>query len=474
MSKELRVLIVEDSENDTLLLLRELRREGYEPIFERVETREAMIAALEGGRWDIVISDFVMPGFSGLDALCTLMESGLDLPFIIVSGNIGEDIAVSTMKAGAHDYILKDRLARLFPAIERELAEAEVRRKKRIGEEELLKAYAEIKELKDRLQEENVYLKKEIEVIHGHKDIVGNSEAIRRVLRQVEQVAGTDSTVLIQGNTGTGKELMANAIHSLSPRKARSLIKVNCAALPATLIENELFGCEKGAFTGALSRQIGRFEIADGSTIFLDEIDSLSLELQAKLLRVLQSGEFERLGSGKTIKVNVRIIAATNLDLAGAVRNGKFREDLYFRLNIFPITVPPLQERKDDILPLVWSFVKEFGDKMGKRIESIPKKSIEELLAYPWPGNVRELRNIVERAMIISNGSVLPIETPKKSDSLRESIAVTLDEVERLHITQVLNSNGWKVSGRNGAAEILGLNPKTLASRMQKLGIKKK
>ena len=298
---------------------------------------------------------------------------------------------------------------------------------------ESLQELSEIKLLKEQLQEENLYLQEEISLIHSHKDIVGNSEAIRVVLHQIEQVAGTESTVLIQGETGTGKELIAHSIHNLSSRKGRLMIKVNCAALPPTLIESELFGREKGAFTGSLSKQIGRFELADSSTIFLDEIDSLPLELQAKLLRVLESGEFERLGSPLTVKVNVRIISATNCDLGKAVSEGRFREDLYYRLNVFQIAVPPLRERKEDILPLVWSFVQEFSKRMGKRIESIPQKSVEALQAYPWPGNVRELRNVIERAMIITTGTTLHMDVPKIAES-KTVQPMTLEEAEKRHI----------------------------------------
>ena len=336
----------------------------------------------------------------------------------------------------------------------------------------LREALEEVRSLKDQLNEENIYLKKEFNLIHSHKDIVGNSEAISTVLKQIEQVAPTDSTVLIQGNTGTGKELLAHAIHNLSSRKDRLMIKVNCAALPPTLIESELFGREKGAYTGALSKQLGRFELADASTIFLDEIDSLPLELQAKLLRVLESGEFERLGSPRTTKVNVRIISATNRDLARLVRDGGFREDLYYRLNVFQITVPPLSERREDILPLVWSFVQEFSKRMGKRIEQIPQKDVEALQAYPWPGNIRELRNITERAMIITTGRVLKLDVPKILQPDTDQ-SQTLEEAEKQHIIEALNSTGWQVSGKNGAAEILGINPKTLESRMQKLGIQR-
>ena len=340
-------------------------------------------------------------------------------------------------------------------------------------EEMLRNAFVEIKKLEEQLQAENRYLLEEVKLLHTHENIVGNSEAIRSVLKQVEQVAGTDSTVLIQGETGTGKELLANAIHNLSPRKERLLVKVNCAALPPTLIESELFGREKGAFTGAHARQMGRFELADGGTLFLDEISEMPLELQTKLLRVLQDGEFERLGSPKTIKVSVRLITATNRDLNQYVRESRFREDLFYRLNIFPLFVPPLRERKEDILPLAWSFVQELGTRMGKRIESIPRIGIETLQNYGWPGNVRELRNVIERAMIMTTGPVLRIEIPKSIEA-KNGRPGTLEEIESRHIIDVLNSTGRRVSGKGGAAEILGLNPKTLESRMKKLGIQRK
>jgi len=367
------------------------------------------------------------------------------------------------------DLRVKERTAELMSANEQLSQEIEDSKQ---AANSLREALTIIKQIKDQLHEENIYLKEEIDLIHSHKDIVGNSEAIRTVLQQTEQVAPTDSTVLIQGETGTGKELLAHAIHNLSARTGRLMIKVNCAALPPTLIESELFGRERGAFTGALSKQIGRFELADASTIFLDEIDTLPLELQAKLLRVLESGEFERLGSPRTVKVDVRIISATNRDLARLVSEGGFREDLYYRLNIFQIIVPPLRERREDILPLVWSFVQEFSKRMGKRIESIPQKGAEALQAYPWPGNVRELRNVTERAMILTTGPVLHLDVPKIAQSGADQSG-TLEEADKRHIIEALNTTGWRVSGKDGAAEILGLNPKTLESRMQRLGIQR-
>ena len=340
-------------------------------------------------------------------------------------------------------------------------------------EVELQTAFTEIQQLKDRLYAENIYLREEIEVRYKHEEIIGNSAAIKKVLNQIEQVAGTNSTVLIKGETGTGKELVARAIHRLSTRSDQSIVKVNCAALPSTLVESELFGHEKGAYTGAYKRQTGRFEIADGSTIFLDEISELPLDLQAKLLRVLQEGQFERLGSSKTIRVNVRVIAATNRDLSKALQKGSFREDLYYRLNVFPITVPPLRERREDIPLLVWSFVKEFGETMGKSIEKIPKKSMDILQSHSWPGNVRELRNIVERGMIISKGSTLKFELPEISKA-KVIQDVALQDMEREHILSVLERTRWRVSGKNGAAKILGLHEATLRWRMKKLNIVRK
>ncbi|MFI5396840.1 MAG: sigma 54-interacting transcriptional regulator [Candidatus Binatia bacterium] len=334
-------------------------------------------------------------------------------------------------------------------------------------------AFSEIQQLRERIQAENAYLRQEIEVVHGYEEIIGNSDAIRHALSQAEQVAPMNSTVLILGETGTGKGLLARALHRRSGRKDRVMVKVNCAALPVTLVESELFGREKGAYTGALSKQVGRFELADSSTLFLDEIGALPLELQAKLLHVLQDGQFERLGSTRTIKVDVRVIAATNCDLAAAVREGRFRQDLYYRLNVFPIVVPPLRERRDDIPLLVWTFVKEFGAGMGKSIETIPRKTMESLQAHPWPGNVRELRNVIERAMILTTGPALHVELAGSEAPLSDPGSSTLEEVDRRHILSVLARTNWRVRGKDGAAEILGLKPTTLGSRMHKIGIRR-
>ena len=277
------------------------------------------------------------------------------------------------------------------------------------AEEALRRSYEEIERLKDRLQAESDYLKAEIGVVLAQGEITGDSAAIKHVLRQAQQVAPTDSSVLICGETGTGKELLAQAIHRQSHRRDHVMVKVNCAALPSGLVESELFGREKGAYTGALARQVGRFEVADGSTIFLDEIGELPPDVQVKLLRVLQEGEFERLGSPRTIKVNVRVIAATNRDLAEDVRKGRFREDLYYRLNVFPIRMPPLRERAEDVPLLVWAFLEDFSSRMGKKITQVPRKTMEALQRHPWPGNVRELRNVVEHATIITTGNTLRV-----------------------------------------------------------------
>jgi formate hydrogenlyase transcriptional activator len=352
------------------------------------------------------------------------------------------------------------------------------------AEEATLSAYDEIRRLTDQLRADNVYLQEEIKLKCNFGEIVGQTPAIKRVLHQVEQVAGTSSTVLLEGETGTGKELLARAIHSGSPRRARPMLTLNGAALPSTLIESELFGHEKGAYTGALTRQIGRFEQADGSTLFLDEIGELPLEAQVKLLRVLQYGQFERLGSTRTLSANVRIIAASNRDLETLVKEGRFREDLYYRLNVFPIRLPALRERVEDIPLLAWSFVREFGRTMGRKVDSIPHETMEMLKRYPWPGNIRELRNVIERAMIVTQGPLLKVELPSVfgaancsqpfyPDAKPPLSAMTLDESQRCQILTVLERTGWRVSGKNGAAAILGLKPTTLESRMAKLGIKR-
>ena len=328
-----------------------------------------------------------------------------------------------------------------------------------------------------RLQAQNQYLQEEIKLTHNFDEIISKSKNFHKVLQQIEQVASTDATVLILGESGTGKELIARAVHHISNRNKRPLIKINCATLPANLIESELFGHEKGAFTGAMDRKIGRFELADGGTIFLDEIGELPFDLQSKLLRVLQEGEFERLGNPRTMKVNVRVIAATNRNLEQAIEKKEFREDLFYRLNVFPITCPPLRDRKEDIPLLVKHFCQKHEVKIGKKITDISPKVMDSLIAYNWPGNIRELENLIERALILNSGSStlepgewLPVE--KKSSSAKSS-PQKIEDVEKEHIIEVLKKVNWKVSGEKGAAKILGLNPTTLEARMKKMKIKR-
>ena len=337
---------------------------------------------------------------------------------------------------------------------------------------QLQEHFDEIKSLKDQLEKDNVYLLDEIKLNHNFEEIIGESSSLKYALHNVEKIAPVNTTVLLLGETGTGKELFARAIHNASPLKNRPVIKLNCATLPPDIIESELFGHEKGAFTGAHARQIGRFERADGTTIFLDEIGELPLALQPKLLRVLQDGEFERLGGSKTLKTNVRVIAATNRNLEEEVLTGRFRSDLYYRLKVFPITIPPLRKRIEDLPLLVKFLVKRISRKLGKEITEIPNKAIEVLQNYSWPGNVRELENVIEGAVINSSGKVLRIELPK-ARVLEEYEAKTLEDVERDHITKILKLSNWRIEGPKGAAVVLGMNPGTLRSRMQKLGIEK-
>ena len=393
------------------------------------------------------------------------VRSALDIP-IITGGSVVHVIVINSVKS--------ERVwpKELFPRLQLlgEIFVNAIERKQiRL---ELEKRLREIEELKQRLEKENIYLHEEVKLLADHTEIVGQSLAMKKVLSQAEQVARTDSTVLIQGETGTGKELVARAIHRLSSRKDRVLVTINCATLPPTLIESELFGREKGAYTGALTRMIGRFEVADGSTLFLDEIGEIPPELQGKFLRVLEEGSLERLGSTNTLHVNVRIIAATNRDLGEEVKAGRFRKDLYYRLNVFPIVIPPLRERPEDIPLLVWAFVEKAQKRMGKEIETISKKTMEVLQSYSWPGNVRELNNVIEHAMILSEDKSLRVHLPMPG-SLETDATQDLQDMERRHILAVLEKTGWRLSGDGGAAEALGLKRTTLHEKMKKLGIKR-
>ena len=344
---------------------------------------------------------------------------------------------------------------------------------RQLGHNALQEALDEIRRLRDRVALENTERRRDTKILATSIPIVSDSAAVQRVLAQIEQVAPTPATVILLGETGSGKEVMAQVVHDLSPRHNRPMIRVSCAAIPTSLIESELFGREKGAYTGALSRQIGRFEAANQSTLFLDEIGDLPMEVQVKLLRVLQERVIERLGSTQPVKVDVRIIAATNRNLEDAVRDKTFREDLFYRLNVFPIVVPPLRERIEDIPALVWSFIEEFSKSFGKTVETISKESLRELQRYPWPGNVRELRNVIERATIMASGRQLVVEAPRLGERPMPQTAMTLNELEGEHIRAVLKMTNWRVRGSGGAAERLGIKATTLESRMARLGIER-
>ncbi|PKN42694.1 MAG: Fis family transcriptional regulator [Deltaproteobacteria bacterium HGW-Deltaproteobacteria-18] len=391
--------------------------------------------------------------------------------------DVTEQIQLRTALQNAHNQLeqkVEERTRELLLANERLVQEIAVRKD---TEESLRLAFMEIKELKDRLLAENIYLQHEVARKFNFGEIIGQSGAISQVFDKIEQIAPQNTTVLLQGETGCGKGIVARAIHARSLRKDRPMVTINCTALPANLIESELFGREKGAFTGASARQMGRFELADGGTIFLDEIGEMPMDLQCKLLRVIQDGEFERLGSPRTIKVDVRIIAASNRNLEEEIKNGSFREDLYYRLNVFPITIPPLRARKKDIRLLVDFFVAKFNKKIGRKIETIPKEALEALENYDWPGNVRELESVIERATIISPGPSLRIldhfNAPLKPSEPAGSDVKALAELEHDHILQVLRKTNWRVEGKNGAAAILDINPSTLRARMRKLGIQR-
>ncbi|HSB10148.1 MAG TPA: sigma 54-interacting transcriptional regulator [Blastocatellia bacterium] len=405
-------------------------------------------------------------------------ESFIGLPMADASGEIIGHLAVLDDKP-FQDASRAMSLLTIFAA----RAAAELQRLN--AEQELRQALAQVEQLKNRLHAENVYLQEEIRREHNFEEIVGNSPALLEVLADVERVAPTDSTVLVNGETGTGKELIARAIHDRSARKKHPLVKVNCGAISAGLVESELFGHVKGAFTGAIDRRVGRFELADGGTLFLDEVSELPLETQVKLLRVLQEGEFEPVGSSRTVRVDVRIIAATNRNLEEAVQQGRFRSDLFYRLNVFPLKVPPLRERASDIPQLTMFFLSHFARKLGKKLESVSQDTMDLLINYSWPGNVRELQNVIERGVVLAQGSVLKLDPdlvpasskPRRSPAppdqrdASSSERLTLEQVERRHIISVLNEAGWVIEGLRGAAQILKLHPNTLRSRMKKLGI---
>ena len=503
-----RILCVDDEPLNLSLLEAMLSPRGFE-VIAATNGPEAL-EKIKSEQIDICLLDVMMPGMDGFE-VCRRIKADSkyrNIPVVMITSYADLKNRIRGIEAGAEEYISKpfdstEVLARIKmllhvkslneqlqnahdmleqTVLERtgELTGANLQLKQEIGERKraeisLQGTYAEIKELKDRLQAENIYLQQEVDQQYNYGEIIGKSDILAQVFMRVEQVAPMNATVLLLGETGTGKGVVARAIHSRSTRKDRALITVNCATLPASLVESELFGRERGAFTGSDARQIGRFELADRGTIFLDEIGEMPLELQSKLLRVIQDGEFERLGSPRTFKTDVRIIAATNRNLEQEVKNGKFREDLYYRLNVFPITMPPLRQRKDDIPLLVKHFITKFNNKIGKKIESVSKETLNTLQEYHWPGNVRELESVIERAAIISKGTALQVldrfDTPGRTDDMTGQDVKSLVTLEINILLQALRKTGWRIDGNRGAALLLGLNPSTLRYRIKKYGI---
>jgi PAS domain S-box-containing protein len=605
MRTPLQILSLEDDPNDAELIQELLEADGLTCEVTRVETESGFLGVVESCHLDLILADYSLPSFDGLSALNLAKGRCPDVPFIFVSGTLGEEVSIEALKIGATDYVLKTRLSRLVPSVRRALREARERvelkraqkahrrseeylaaaqRLSRTGsfgwspsndeiywseetfriferepsakvttssvlerthpedrtkvqqlidrvsrdrkefdfehrllmpdgsvkhvrvvgnpsqtesggfefvgaitditehrqaQDELQKAIHEIKKLKDQLFEENVALKEEIDKASMFEEIVGESPALQTVLARVAKVAPTDSTVLVTGETGTGKELIARAIHKRSQRAIRPFVSVNCAAIPQSLIASELFGHEKGAFTGAMQRRLGRFELAEGGTIFLDEIGELPQETQISLLRVLQEREFERVGSATTIPVNVRVITATNRDLQASVEAGLFRRDLYYRLNVFPIEVPPLRDRTQDIRLLVQYFIDRYATKSGKKIRGIDKTTLESLKSYAWPGNIRELQNVIERSMIVCETEIFTIDESwlsqkyQPADATPSRLSQFTGAQEKKVIEAVLADTRGRVSGPSGAAARLGVPPSTLDSKIKALRINK-
>ncbi|EAY27695.1 sigma-54-dependent transcriptional regulator [Microscilla marina] len=483
-TKKGKILVVDDTPANIKLMVEHLSQEGYKTLV--AEDGESAIEQVAFVKPDLILLDVMMPGIDGFETCHRLKEddSTKDIPIIFMTALSDTENKVKAFSMGAVDYVTKpiqhkEVLSRVsahltIRKLQKSLEDANQNLEHKVNERtsELKQA---LQEVQDQLQQENLYLKQEIRVNNNFEEIVTQSDDFRLVLQQIEQVAPSDATVLILGETGTGKELLARAVHNNSQRREKTLVKVNCASLPANLIESELFGHEKGAFTGAIAKKIGRFELADKGSIFLDEIGELPLELQSKLLRVLQEGEFERLGNPRTTKVDVRIIAATNRDLDKEVEKGTFRSDLYYRLNVFPINVPPLRERKEDVTLLASFFAQKYGKKIGKTIKSIPKRTADKLTSYDWPGNIRELENIIERAVIISQSGKLEVGNWFNVNGARKpKKTLTLVESEKALINEVLKMTKGQISGEKGAAKILDIKPTTLRSRMEKLGIRYK
>jgi PAS domain S-box-containing protein len=605
MRHSLRVLYLEDDPRDAELVQETLEADAISCYVTRVETEADFIASLEQGSFDVILADYTLPSFDGLSALKIARQRWPHVPFIFVSGTLGEEVAIDALKIGATDYVFKTRLSRIVPSVQRALREAEERNELRRAEEalrrseaylaeaqtlshtgsfgwdvftgevywsretfrifgyepaakvpielvvqrthpedrsavqqfidrasreredfdfehrllmpdgsvkylrvvgrpskgasgsfelvgavtditerkrseaDLQKALDEIKKLRDQLYKENIALRDEIDKASMFEEIVGGAPTLQAVLGRVAKVAPTDSTVLITGETGTGKELIARAIHKRSGRSSRAFVTTNCAATPATLIASELFGHEKGAFTGALQRRLGRFELAEGGTIFLDEIGELPAETQIALLRVLQEREFERVGGTQPIRADVRVIAATNRDLETAIAGGAFRRDLFYRLNVFPIEIPPLRQRREDIPTLIEYFIHRYSRKAGKKIRTIEKRTLELLQSYAWPGNIRELQNVIERSVVVCETDVFSVDPSWlsfESSSPRQGggpIDKKSGDEEREAIETALAATGGRISGPSGAAAQLGMPPSTLESKIRALKINK-
>ncbi|HBA71973.1 MAG: Fis family transcriptional regulator [Geobacteraceae bacterium GWC2_55_20] len=501
------ILIVDDQLTNVALLEQLLLDGGYTSVSSTLNPVE-VCALHKKNNYDLILLDLQMPVMDGFQVMGGLKADDSDdyLPVLVITAQPGHKLRA--LRAGVRDFISKPfdlaevrlrihnmlEMRLLYKKLDNYNKELEQTVQERTGalvkanaqltreidghlktEGSLQDALTEIKQLQNRLEAENMYLQHEVAREYNFGEVIGQSNALSQVFLRVEQVAPMNATVLLLGETGTGKGVVARAIHSSSARKSRPLITVNCTALPANLIESELFGRERGAFTGSDARQLGRFELADGGTIFLDEIGELPMALQSKLLRVIQDGEFERLGNPRTIKVDVRIIAATNRNLEEEIRDGKFREDLFYRLNVFPITMPPLRQRIEDIPVLVNHFVDKFNKKIGKKIESVSKNTMSVFQDYHWPGNVRELESVIERAVIISQGNALQVldrfDTLRKPEQSGNGEVKPLVDLEHDHILQVLQKTGWRIEGEKGAAVLLGLNPSTLRARMRKYGI---
>ncbi|MEM7448926.1 MAG: sigma-54 dependent transcriptional regulator [Myxococcota bacterium] len=500
-----RILIVDDTPTNLEVLVDALQHEGFELVVATDGERAIERAVLTSP--DLVLLDVMMPGIDGFETCRRLrsIESTQGIPVIFMTARSETEDKVRGFQVGGVDYVTKPiqhaevtariRTHLLLHSLQKKLKAANISLEQRVVERtrELEIALAEVAALKEKVDAENIYLRSELE--YQRPSIIGSSGQLSHVFRQIEQVAHTKATVLILGETGTGKELVANEVHVRSQRVG-SLVRVNCAALPESLMESELFGHEKGAFTGAHARKIGRFELADQGTILLDEIGDLPIALQAKLLRVLQEGEIERIGGTRSVSIDVRVIAATNVDLQKAIEDGRFREDLYYRLHVFPIELPPLRSRRDDISILVDYFVQKHSQSLGKHINGIASGVIDALRAYDWPGNVRELENVIERGIIMQSGNHLELgpwlplymkretqyHSVTESQVAREDFLAcearniddewqTLDQVQRLHIERTLQKSDWVVSGKRGAARLLGMRPTTLEARMKKLGV---